>query len=102
MAQTAANIRESELLFRLGIAARLLSEIFFILLPLVLFKLLKAVNKIMAVLMVVLVHISVAMDYLNTANLIDALSLVTDPEVSKYFEPFQDRTGPHFVTGLLF
>jgi hypothetical protein len=76
---TAANIRESVPLFRVGIAADLLSATAFLLLALTLYVLLREVNHSAAVAMVTLVAVCVAIQSLNLLNEVAALVLATDP-----------------------
>lgn len=74
---TYQNITSYPLLLRLGIMGGVLCYIFFLFLPLVLYKLLKPVNENYAKLMVLLAVISVPMYFLNLQNLVTILSLVT-------------------------
>ena len=67
-AATARNIMASESLFRLGIASTLLSQLVGIFWVLVLYQLLKPVNKNMAVLMVILNLLIVPIAMLNELN----------------------------------
>ena len=76
-AATVANIRGSEFLFRLGIVSGLNEGIFFLILPLVLYQLLKLVNKNYAVLMVIFSVISVPIGFINILNLVNVLSLLS-------------------------
>lgn len=73
---TVNNIANSEVLFRLGIAAESLQYLFFILLALILYKLLSTVNKKWAVLMVAFVVVAVPMGFMAVANKFDLLSLL--------------------------
>lgn len=77
-AATVNNIVNSELLFRLGIAAGSLQYVAFLLLPLVLYKLLAPVNKNVAILMVALAVASVPIDLMAVANQFDILSLLNN------------------------
>lgn len=70
---TANKIRSSELLFRTGIVAELISATIFIFMGLAFYDLLKGVNKKHALLMLTLVLISVPMSYLNELNRVAAL-----------------------------
>ena len=67
-AATASNISASEPLFRLGIAAQLISQAGFIFVALALYHLLKAVNCRHASLMVTLVVVSIPIAFLNEVN----------------------------------
>jgi len=76
-AATAQNIMAHELLFRLGIAGSLITQIIQILVVLVLFVLLKPVNKNHAVLMLVFALVGVPMAMYNSLNQIAALTLLS-------------------------
>ncbi|MFZ1745454.1 MAG: DUF4386 domain-containing protein [Nitrospirales bacterium] len=67
-AATVKNIAASEALFRLSIVSDLVRQMFLLLLPLVLYKLLKPVNKNIASLMVVFALVSVSISMLNELN----------------------------------
>jgi len=67
-AMTVNNIMASESLFRLSIVSDLIRQMFLILLPLVLYKLLKPVNKNVASLMVIFALVSVPISMLNELN----------------------------------
>ena len=82
---TINNIMASESLFRLGIVTGLISYTCFIILPLVLYKLLKSVNKNHALLMVVLAVVSVPIAYNIMLYKVDILSLLSDAEYMKVF-----------------
>lgn len=70
------NIKTSETLFRIEIVSGLLCYVFFLLLPVALYKLLKPVNEFYAKLMVLLAVISVPISFLNIQNKFAVLSLV--------------------------
>lgn len=74
---TYRNIVTSETLFRLGILSGLLCYTFFLFLPLVLYKLLKPVDKNYATLMVLLAIMSVPIFFLNVQNEFTVLSLLS-------------------------
>jgi hypothetical protein len=76
-ATTANNIMTSEGLFRSGIVSFLIGQTVFILLVLVLYKLLKPVNKNHALLMVIFVLVGVPIAMLNTLNQFAALLLLS-------------------------
>jgi hypothetical protein len=67
-ATTANNIMASESLFRLGIVSALILQILGILVVLVLYKLLKPVNKNHALLMVIFILAAVPIAMLNELN----------------------------------
>jgi len=76
-ATTANNIMASESLFRLGIVSALITQIIGILLVLVLYKLLKPVNKNHAVLMVIFMLVAIPIAMLNELNKFAALLLLS-------------------------
>lgn len=86
---TFQNLTKSETLFRLGIASGLICYIFFLFLPLVLYKLLRQVNENMAKLMVLLAVVSVPMYFMNVQNEFTALSLIKTPSYLKAFSQEQ-------------
>ena len=84
---TMSNIIASESLFRVGIASFMIKQVAFLLLPLVLFQLLRPVNHRAAVLMVALAVVSVPIALVSLVNRLDALSLLTDPYFSQALSP---------------
>lgn len=86
---TASNIMASDMLFRFGIVSGLITQILFILLPLVLYKLLKPVNRNHALLMVVLAMIGIPIAMLNLLNECAALQLLGGADYLKVFEKEQ-------------
>jgi hypothetical protein len=76
-AATASNIMTSEVLFRGGIAAWLVSQTLFIFLLLALYKLLKPVNPNVALHMVVLLLVGVPIALVNELNQVAALLLLS-------------------------
>ena len=82
---TANNIMANELLFRMGIAGSLITQIIQILVVLVLYKLLKPVNKDHASLMVVFALVGVPISMLNTLNRVAALLLLNGADYLKVF-----------------
>lgn len=75
---TYQNITSSEPLFRFWIVIGLLCYTFFLFLPLVLYKLLKSVNKSYAIVMVLLAVMSVPIFFLNVQNQFNILSLLSN------------------------
>jgi len=73
---TVGNIVTSEALFRAGIAAFLIKQVAFLLLPLVLFKLLRPVHQSMAALMVALAAVSVPIALTSLVSRLDALEIL--------------------------
>jgi len=74
---TVNNIKESEFLFRLGIAVGVLSNVFFLVLPFILFALLKDINRNYALLMVVLSTVSVPFSLFNMVDKVNILTLLS-------------------------
>ena len=85
-AATANNIAASETLFRLGIAAQLISQAGFIFVALALYELFKGVNRRHASLMVTLVVLGIPIGFLNELNSIAALVLVRGADFLSLFE----------------
>jgi hypothetical protein len=75
-AKTLKNIRNSELLFRLGIVTAICSSLIFILLPLALYSLLESVNKVSAKFMVLFALISIPISFVNILNKFSILTLI--------------------------
>jgi hypothetical protein len=82
---TADNIQASELLFRMGIASGLVASIAFLMLPFLLYRLLRDVNGNIAVLMVVLAVASVPLSFVSKAHDLDALALLSGADYLKVF-----------------
>jgi hypothetical protein len=82
---TANNIRASESLFRLGFASGLVMYTFFILYVVVLYQLLKKVNKTHALLMLSFALVGVAIAMLNQVNQSAALLLLSGVDYLKAF-----------------
>ncbi|MBB6502424.1 DUF4386 domain-containing protein [Pedobacter cryoconitis] len=85
-AATFKNITDSEMLFRLGILSGLICYLAFLLLPFVLYQLLKQVNKTSAILMVILSAVSVPISLVNTLNKFAVLNLLSKSDYLKVFE----------------
>jgi len=97
---TANNILASQMLFRLGIVAELVSAVFFVLLVMALHRLLSGVNKNHARLMVGLVLVSVAITFVGVVNNIAALTLFRGadfPYLSVFDKPQRDALGMLFL-----
>lgn len=75
-AQTVENIIRSEMLFRLGIASGIVTFLTFMVLPLVLYRLLKEVDKTYALLMVVFALVSIPLSFVNMLNKFSILTLI--------------------------
>ncbi len=78
------NIKTSESLFRFGIVSGLLCYVFFLFLPVALYKLLKPVNEVYAKLMVLLAVTSVPISFMNIQHKFAVLSIIKG-EVFKTF-----------------
>mgnify|MGYP006140951309 CR=1 FL=1 len=85
-ATTVANIVDNEFLYRLWVYVGVISNIAFLILPFVLFKLFESVNKTVAVLMVVLSVVSIPFSLAYTISLLDILTLLSG---SQYLAPFE-------------
>jgi hypothetical protein len=95
---TASNIAASETLFRLGIAAQLISQILFMWVALALYDLLKGVNQRHASIMLTLIVISIPGAFLNELNAIAALVLVRGAHFLSIFEkPQRDALAMLFL-----
>ncbi len=88
-ATTANNIMASEGLFRSGIVTWLFGQTIYVVLPLVLYKLLKPVNKNHAVLMVILILLAVPIGFLNEISNFAALLLLSGADYLTVFEADQ-------------
>lgn len=80
------NISSSESLFRLGAVGELVCDIFGIFVPLVLYKLLKQVNKIHALLMLILGEAAVPIALYSLLNKFSILSLISGADNLTGFE----------------
>lgn len=88
-AETAANLRASEPVFRIGILSDLSGQAIFAVLVLVLYRLLKPVNKNQARLMVSLVIVSVALQSMSLINQMAALILLNGADYLSVFSAAQ-------------
>jgi len=95
-ALTFQNISASADLFRLGIAGGLACYLFFLFLPLVLYKLLQPIDTNMAKLMVLLAVISVPMYFMNVQHELTTISLITNPHY------FPGQTAAQIQSQILF
>ncbi|MEJ7681839.1 MAG: DUF4386 domain-containing protein [Segetibacter sp.] len=83
---TLKNIVANETLFRFGILSGLICYTAFLLLPLVLYKLLKPINKTHALLMVIFAVVSVPISFINMGNKFSVLTLISKAENLKVIE----------------
>lgn len=86
---TANNIMASEGLFRSGIVSWLISQTIFIFLLLVLYRLLKPVNKNQALLMVTLALVAVPIAFVNELNQFAALLLLSGADYLTIYDTNQ-------------
>jgi Domain of unknown function (DUF4386) len=97
-AATAENILAHETMFRLSILGDLVGQVIFICLAIALYRLLSAVNKTWAGLMVAFVLVSAAVGFLNTLNNIAALVLFRGGDFLTVFDKAQrDALGMLFI-----
>ena len=95
---TANNIVAHEMLFRVGIACNLISQILFMWVALALYDLLKGVNRRHASLMLGLIVVSLPIMLLNELNAIAALILVRGADFLSLFEkPQRDALAMLFL-----
>lgn len=95
---TANNIAASEMVFRVGIAAQLISQAAFIFVALALYDLLKSVNRRHAILMLGLIVVSIPITFLNELNAMAALVLVRGADFLSAFEkPQRDGLAMLFL-----
>jgi len=99
-ATTVNNIVASESLFRLSLVSDLIRQMFMVLLVLVLFKLLKPVNKSIAMLMVIFALISIPITMLNELNHFAALLLSRGTDYLTAFEADQLHAQVMFFLNL--
>jgi len=85
-ATTANNIMASESLFRLSFVSDLISQVIFIFVVLVLYKLLKPVNKNLASLMAILALVGIPIAMLNLLNELAPLLLLSGADYLTAFE----------------
>lgn len=88
-AVTVNNIIASESLFRAGIASFILSEIFLFLFGAATVKLFKGVNKTLTTVFLMSLLVSVGVGVVNSLNNLGALTLVTNPDYIRAFQPDQ-------------
>jgi hypothetical protein len=99
-AMTASNILASESLFRLGIADLLYYSILSIFLVIVLYQVLKVVNKNMAWLMVIFVLVGVPIGMLNELNNLAVLQLLSGADYLDVFTAEQLQALAYFFIQL--
>ena len=84
-ARTWQNITGHESLFRVGIVCGIVCYIFFLLLPLALYRLLRGINESAAKLMVLFAVVSAPISFINIQHKLTVLSLIENPSYLKAF-----------------
>ena len=97
---TVENIAASESMYRLAFMGDLIGHVIFVFLFLFLYKLLKPVNRNIAVLMVVLVLVGIPIAMLNDLNQIAALLLSSGADYSAVFSADQSNAQVMFYLDL--
>ena len=77
--KTLENLKNNELLFKLGMIAEVIMLIAFLLLPIILYKLLSNVNKNYAKLMVLFATISIPFSFTNLLTKFSVITLINKP-----------------------
>jgi hypothetical protein len=97
-AATAERVMASESLYRLGMAAHLVSATLFLLVVLALYQLLKGVNGKRALVMLALAAVGIVMSLANELNNLAALAIWSRPEFLSVFEKSElDALGYLFL-----
>lgn len=94
---TAHSIRSSETLFRLALTSSLIATIAFVFLVRELYRLLSAVNKTQAALMVVLVLLSIPISFVSWLTEVAALRLIDGPALSGLGRDQMDGLASFFL-----
>jgi len=89
---TIGKIRASETLFRLSILAELIGGLFFLFLPLVLYRLFRGLNKTVATLMVIFASLSIVISYANLSNRFAVLTFISNADYLKTFSAAEIQT----------
>jgi hypothetical protein len=97
---TAERMLSSEPLFRLGLAAELMSNLIFILTPLVLYQLFKGVDQRKAALMVIFVLVSIPISLVIVVFETAAFTVLTGPDYLSVFAPGQREALALLLVGL--
>lgn len=88
-ATTAINIVASESLFRAGIVSSILTQIFLLFLGLTLFRLFSRSNRTSATIILTSTLVAAAIGVVNSLNNIGAVTVLTNPDYRKAFQPEQ-------------
>ena len=99
-AATAANIRSSEMLFRLGMVAELTAAVIFVILAMVLYRLFNKVDRMQAALMVIFALCSVPVAFLVAVDELAALTLVKGADYLAVFSKPQIDALALFFLGM--
>jgi hypothetical protein len=95
-ALTAGNIMSSQGLFRLGFVIVIFSQVAYLVVAVLLYKLLKPVNKTIALLCVLLISISTAITCLNLLNQFASVELLSNATFAAAFSADQLNTLSYF------
>jgi hypothetical protein len=99
-AATARNILSSEMMFRMGIVANVMSTIVFVLVALALYRLFRGVDRTLAVLMVALAVVSAPITFFNVVNDFAALTMLKGAPFLSVFTTAQLQALALFFLGL--
>jgi len=97
---TAANLLESEQLYRFGLFVGIVSNIVFLFVGLALYRLFRDVDKRLAALMVILVILGMGTGFVNTFNLLGALIVLSGAEFLSVFSQEQLEALAYFLIRL--
>ncbi len=78
--ETAANIQSKALLYRLGILGRIITHLFTIVIPVLLYFLFESTNRILAFFMMILCAISAPIAMFSEAHSLHALTFLDQPQ----------------------
>lgn len=79
------NISSQIQLFRWSVFSGIICYLAYAILPLILYDLLKDINKRVAVIMVLMVYISLPIVFFNLAHKLDIITIISDPALGKLF-----------------
>lgn len=94
--KTYTNLNQNILLFRFDIVANIICYLAFMVLPLLLYKVLKPVNLIMSQTMVLLALMSIPISLVSVMHKLDILDLLTDPVVKNLYSEDSIRSQVFF------
>jgi hypothetical protein len=88
-AATVSNMLAFESLFRAGIASMVLSQILLLMFGLAIFRIFQTVNRTLATVCVISLAVGCGVGIVNSLNSLGAITLVTNPDYAKAFQPDQ-------------